>query len=185
MTILRSTFDHTSVLPSRSVAGRVLILLFVFLVSFGIFQARDQVEQLGAYGYPAVFLLSLVSNAALFLPAPGIALVVAAGGVLDPVAVGIVAGLGAALGELTGYIVGLSGQSVFEDRPLYWQIEHLMKKSGALVIFVLAAVPNPIFDVGGLVAGALRMPIWRFLLGAWLGKSLRFALLAAFGALAA
>ena len=149
-----------------------------------IFLAGDQVERLGAYGYPTVFLVSLLSNAALLLPAPGIALVVAAGSTLDPLVVGVVAGLGAALGEMTGYFVGQSGQVIFEERPMYWRIERWMSKSGTLVIFMLAAIPNPLFDIGGLVAGALRMPIWRFLLSVWLGKSLRFALLATIGAMA-
>jgi membrane protein YqaA with SNARE-associated domain len=155
----------------------------VLALSVAILLAWDEIERLGVYGYPAVFLVSLVSNAAFLLPAPGIVLVFAAGGVLDPVAVGIIAGLGAALGELTGYLVGLSGQTVFEDRPLYWRIEKWMRKSGTLAIFILAAIPNPIFDVGGLIAGVLRMPVWRFILGAWLGKSLRFVMLAYFGAL--
>ena len=184
MTTLRSTFDQTFSQDSCSTFWRVFALLFVLGLTIGIVLAWDDIGRLGIYGYPAVFLVSLIGNAAFLLPAPGIALVVAAGSVYDPVTVGIVAGLGAALGELTGYLVGLSGQNVFEDKPLYWRIEALMRKSGTLVIFVLATIPNPIFDVGGLVAGASRMPAWRFLLGAWLGKSLRFALLAALGAIA-
>lgn len=185
MTILRSTFNQTNATDYRTFIGRVASLLFVLVITIGILIAWDDIGRLGAYGYPAVFLVSLISNAAFLLPAPGIALVLAAGGVLDPIAVGVVAGLGAALGELTGYLVGQSGQSVFEDKPIYWHIEGWMKKSGTLVIFILAAVPNPIFDIGGLVAGALRMPVWRFLMGAWLGKSLRFVLLATLGSMTA
>jgi membrane protein YqaA with SNARE-associated domain len=159
-------------------------LMAILVLSATILLAWDEIKQLGVYGYPAVFVVSLVANAAFLLPAPGIALVFAAGGALDPVAVGVVAGLGAALGELTGYLVGVNGQSVFEDRPLYWRIEGWMRRSGTLAIFVMAAVPNPIFDVGGVIAGVLRMPLWRFILGAWLGKSLRFVILAYLGTLA-
>ncbi len=185
MTLLRTTFNQANTTDYRAVIGRAATLLFVLLITMGILLAWDDIGRLGAYGYPAVFLVSLISNAAFLLPAPGMALVIAAGGMLDPVAVGIVAGLGAALGELTGYLVGQSGQTVFEDKPIYWRMERLMKKSGALVVFVLAVVPNPIFDIGGLVAGALRMSAWRFLLGAWIGKSLRFVLLAVLGSMAA
>ena len=167
----------------QSTIGRVAGLVIILLLSGAIILAWESIERLGTYGYPAVFIVSLIANAAFLLPAPSIALVFAAGGVLDPVAVGVVAGLGAALGELTGYFVGLSGQTVFEERPLYWRIEGWMRKSGTLAIFVLAVVPNPIFDVGGLIAGVLRMPVWRFILGAWLGKSLRFVILAYAGAL--
>ena len=184
MTILRTTISQSSTDHRQFKLGRVLTLLLVILVTIGILLSWEQFERLGAFGYPAVFAVSLIANAVFLLPAPGIALVLAAGGHLDPIAVGIVAGLGAAIGELTGYLVGQSGRTLFVDRPFYWQIEKLMRKSGAFVIFVLAVIPNPIFDVCGLVAGAMRMPVWRFMLCAWLGKSLRFVLLASFGAIA-
>jgi membrane protein DedA with SNARE-associated domain len=48
-----------------------------------------------------------------------------------------------------------------------------MERHGMLAIFLLAAIPNPIFDVGGLIAGVLKMPVWRFLLAAIIGKSIR------------
>ena len=104
MTILRSTFNQANTTDYRTFAGRAVTLLFVLLLTLGVLLAWDEIGRLGAYGYPAVFLVSLIGNAAFLLPAPGIALVVAAGGVLDPVAVGVVAGLGAALGELTGEV---------------------------------------------------------------------------------
>ena len=149
MTILRTTLNEGSIFPGRTNASRMAGLILVPILTVIVLLSWDQVEHLTAYGYPAVFLLSLIGNAAFLLPAPGIALVVAAGGVLDPIAVGLVAGLGAALGELTGYLVGFGGQTVLEKRSLYWRIEGWMRKSGSLVIFVLAAVPNPIFDIGG------------------------------------
>ena len=58
-----------------------------------------------------------------------------------------------------------------------------MKRWGPLAVFVLAFIPNPAFDIAGITAGALHMPVWQFLLAAWLGKSLRFILLAALGKL--
>lgn len=189
MTSFPGSLNQNSSISWRTLAnsslGRTTGLLAVLALSAAILLAWGEIERLGVYGYPAVFVVSLIANAAFLLPAPGIALVFASGAVLDPVVVGIVAGLGAAVGELTGYVIGLSGQTVFEDRPLYWHIESWMRKSGALAIFVLAAVPNPVFDVGGVIAGVLRMPVWRFVLSAWLGKSLRFVLLAYLGAVVA
>ena len=60
-----------------------------------------------------------------------------------------------------------------------------MEKYGAPAIFVLAFVPNPIFDLAGMAAGAIRMEWWKFLLAASAGKILRFILLAYFGIWAA
>lgn len=184
MTILPRSFTRYSTTDGRSNAARGLLVIAALLVTVVFILMGEEIGRLGAYGYPAVFLISLLSNAALLLPTPGIALVIAAGGSLDPVLVGVVAGLGAAMGEMSGYVIGQSGQTILEQRPIYWRIERWMRKSGTLVIFLLATIPNPLFDVGGLIAGALRMPIWRFLVTVWVGKSIRFALLATIGSLA-
>ena len=79
---------------TRLSVGRSLTLLAALLATLAFILTGDQVERFGAYGYPAVFLISLLSNAALLLPAPRIALVVAAGSTLDPLMVGVVAGQG-------------------------------------------------------------------------------------------
>jgi membrane protein YqaA with SNARE-associated domain len=190
MTILRTPIDSPAI-RVRSFAirqeniGRIAALVAILVFSIGILLAWEQIKILGAYGYPAIFLVSLFGNAVLFLPAPSIALVLAAGASLDPVLVGIVAGTGAAIGEMTGYVAGYSGHTVLQDRPLYNRIEGLMKTKGILVVFILAAIPNPFFDIGGIFAGVMRMPAWQFLFATGLGKSLRFALLAGLGVLAA
>ena len=182
MTIFRNTFISSEQSVSRSTIGRAVTMLLILIISMVVYLAWDRLELLGSIGYPAIFLLSMIGSAAFLMPAPGIVLVITAGGTLDPIMVGIVAGLGAAIGELTGYAAGLSGQGMFMNNRIYWQLERWMEKSGTMVVFVLAAVPNPLFDLGGFIAGALRMPAWRFVLSTWVGKSLRYVLLAALGA---
>lgn len=183
MTILRAALGQNTIRDWRTSGGRLLALLFALCISLAIILGWEHIERLGVYGYPAVFLVTLFGSATLILPAPSFAFVFAAGSALDPVGVAIVAGLGAAIGELTGYLAGYSGQEVLEARPLYIRIESWMKKSGALVIFLLGAIPNPAFDAGGFFAGILRMPVWQFVVAAWLGKSLRFGVLAYLGLL--
>jgi membrane protein YqaA with SNARE-associated domain len=161
--------------PVVYIAGLVTAIAITIIILL----SWDQFERLGVYGYPAVFLASLFSSATLIFPAPGIAFILATGSSLDPVAVGVVAGLGAAIGELTGYLAGFSGQVVVRDRPLYRRMSVLMRKAGVPILFALALVPNPIFDVGGIMAGVLRIPAWAFILVTWAGKSIRFALLVA------
>jgi membrane protein YqaA with SNARE-associated domain len=164
-------------------AGRVLALLFVVGITVGIALERDEIEHLPVYGYPAVFIVSLLGNASVIVPAPSFAIAFVAGSALNPIGVGLVAGLGAALGELTGYLAGLSGKGIVENRWGYSWIQRSMKKSGALIIFILGAVPNFLFDVGGIIAGTVRMPIWQFLLAAWLGKSIRLGIVALTGSM--
>jgi membrane protein YqaA with SNARE-associated domain len=167
-------------LQMRDMVGHITALLCAIGITVGVLLLRDQIspEQLKNYGYPGLFLISLIGNATVILPMPSFAVAFAMGGVLNPVAVGIVSGLGATLGEMTGYLAGVGGRGVIEKQALYARLEKWMRKGGPLVIFLLAAIPNPAFDVGGVMAGALGMPAWQFLLACWAGKSLRLTLVA-------
>jgi len=53
---------------------RIFVLLAVIAITVFVFSIRDQAEELAAYGYPGIFLLSILANATLILPAPSIAL---------------------------------------------------------------------------------------------------------------
>jgi uncharacterized membrane protein YdjX (TVP38/TMEM64 family) len=50
------------------------------------------------------------------------------------------------------------------------------------VILLLAFIPNPFFDLAGAAAGALRMPLRKFLLWVWIGKFLKMLAFAYAGA---
>ena len=142
---------------------------------------RDHIRELRRYGYLAVFLIGLVSNATLILPVPGLAVSSVMGSVLDPWLVGLVGGVGQALGELTGYMAGYSGQTLVDENPIYNRLTSWMRRHGALTIFVLALIPNPVFDLGGIAAGALRFPLWKFLASSALGKVLKNVIFAVAG----
>ena len=155
---------------------RLSLLAFAVLISMGIFLLRDQLFDLEVYknyGYIGVFVVSLLSTGSLIFPIPGVVVVFALGGVLDPLLLSLVAGLGMALGETTGYLAGVGGRGFFENRRLYLRIEDWMRRWGGVTVFVMAFVPNPLFDVGGAAAGALRFPLWKFLLFCFLGRTLR------------
>lgn len=161
----------------------VIILVVAFAATIVLLfndERRAQVEQLIAspIGLVVLFFLSLLSNATLLLPVPGLALTMLAATVADPLAVGLVAGSGQAIGEMTGYLAGYSGQELIDASPRYARLVNWMRRYGALTIFVLALIPNPIFDVAGVIAGALRMPWWLYLLSAGAGKIIKNVALA-------
>jgi len=167
----------------RLTLARVLAILTVIIISVAIYGVRDRAEELAVYGYPGIFLIALLSNATVLLPAPGIALVFAMGAVFNPWGVALAAGAGGALGEFSGYIAGFGGQVLIDRTPIYGHITCWMRKYGSLTIFILAALPNPFFDIAGLAAGALKMPWRHFLFWCWIGvtvKMLAFAWAGAF-----
>lgn len=157
----------------------------VIAISVYIFSIREQAEQLAGYGYPGIFLLSILSNATVLLPAPGVLFVFAMGAVFNPVGVALAAGAGAALGELSGYLAGFSGQVVAERVEAYQRLLNWMEKNrriSYLAILFLAFVPNPLFDLAGFAAGTLKMPLRRFLFWCWIGKTLKMFFFAYAGA---
>lgn len=166
-----------------SIALRLLILALVIAITVYVYSIRDQAEELARYGLPGVFLLSVLSNATLVLPAPGLLFVFAAGGLFNPIGVAIAAGAGAILGELTGYLAGFSGRAVVERTKVYERLEELTRRYGGWTILVLSAVPNPFFDLAGVAAGALRMPVPTFLIWGFVGKTLKMLAFAYAGSL--
>lgn len=154
-------------------------LFFAFLIVILVFYFSPQLAFLKEWGYVGAFLIALVSSATLFLPAPAWALLFAMSSFLNPVLLGIVAGLGSGIGEMTGYLAGEGVREMLSSRIKETvQIEGIVKKYGAWGIFVLAFLPNPLFDVAGVVAGGMKIPWWKFLVACIVGRTLRYVLLA-------
>lgn len=161
----------------------ILAVLLAVGITTALFLYRDQVSQLGAYGYLGAFLVSLVSSATVILPVPGIVVLFALGASLNPVLVGLVGAAGGIIGEVTGFMVGYGGREMVPSRGrMYTRVENWMRRWGAWAIFAFAAVPLPVFDVAGVVAGTLGYPLWKFLLVGWVGKSIKYVLLVLVGA---
>ena len=167
---------------SPKVYLRIFTILIVIAITITIFVFRDQVANLEAYGYLGAFLIALITSATVILPVPGIVLIYALGAVYDPILIGLASGAGAALGEITGYMAGFSGQIVLENNKTYLRLEQWMRRRGMIVIFILSFIPNPLFDLAGAVAGVLRFPLWKFLIACFLGKTPRNILVAYAGA---
>lgn len=165
-----------------AVVWRILAMLFVIGLSVYLYLNRYRVQDLERYGYPGIFLFNLLANATLILPVPGVVVTSLMGGVFHPFWVAVAAGSGAALGELSGYLAGFSGQVVAERTPAYSRMEGWMKKYGDWAILGLAFIPNPFFDMAGIIAGVLRMNLARFLFWCWIGKILKMLLFAYGGA---
>lgn len=129
-------------------------------------------EVAGTWGYLGIFLVNLIGSATIIFPIPAFLVVFLFGAVLNPWLVGISAALGAVLGELTGYAVGLGGKKVIEKK-----YEHLLKKANEwmekykafFIITLFAATPLP-DDVIGIICGAIKYDLKKFFLASLTGK---------------
>jgi len=163
---------------------QILALLFAMALSVFLIINRARVAEFQEYGYLGIFIISIISSASIVLPVPSWILVATLGGILNPVLVGIVSGIGGTIGEMTGYLLGYGGRLAIDNVPLYNRMVSWMKRWGSVTIFVLALIPNPLFDVAGAAAGLLRFPIWKFILFGAAGripKNIFFAYLGVWG----
>jgi membrane protein DedA with SNARE-associated domain len=133
------------------------------------------------YGYAGVFLAELVSNATVLFPLPGAVATVVGGALLGnkPLVV-LVAGLGAATGELTGYLVGYGGKRFVEKRDEYEAVKRLFSKIGLAAIFLFSALPLP-FDIVGMLSGATRLNPVIFFVVTFMGKTVSRLMLVLLG----
>lgn len=163
-------------------ARAIVAVSFSVLITVVIIGYRDQLAQLSTYGYVGIFLVSVLGNATVLFPVPSLVAVFAGGTVFHPLLVGLVSGVAEPIGELSGYLAGYGGSAMIEDKALYAKMERWMLRRGYLTIFVLSVIPNPVFDLAGIAAGALHFPVWKFLLACWAGKTVKAIVIAYAGA---
>ncbi len=188
-------------MPTPALVGLGLVLVLVLGVTVALVPVLLGVseEDLKALGYPGVFIANFLGTATLFVPVPGLsaagqALIVTLADTLDPPLVAFLGGLGMATAELTAYAAGRGLREISSQRPVKLRgrlgravtkaarlIDQLMVHYGVPTLFVLSAVPNPLFEFAGITAGAVRMPLWRFLMAVTAGKMVRAFLLAYVG----
>ncbi|MGB5925147.1 MAG: VTT domain-containing protein [Dehalococcoidia bacterium] len=161
-----------------------------FLV--GYLKARFDIsgEGLATTAYLVVFITSLVSNASIIVPVPifvgimiPVADMMAEVSPWGPVLVALTASSAGTLGEITGYYAGYLGKKIIvtEATPGYQKLVGWMKRHGPLAIFLLSLQPILPFDIAGLISGASRIPLWKFMLPCWAGKFPKYLLGCYFG----
>jgi len=156
----------------------VLALIAVVAITIYIISIRGRVADFKQYGYLGIFFVALLANATVFVPAPGVLIIYSMGAVFNPLYVGITAGTGGAIGELSGFLAGFSGQAVVERTQLYERIKPQVDKYGGWAILVLSAIPNPFFDIAGFAAGIAKMKMRTFLFSVWIGQLIKMTLFA-------
>jgi uncharacterized membrane protein YdjX (TVP38/TMEM64 family) len=124
------------------------------------------------WGYPGLFLVSILSTASIFVPIPNLVLTFTFGAILNPFLVGLVTALGTTIGETTGYLLGLGGKKLLEKKHSKGikKIKKAFEKYGSdLWIIFLAATPLP-DDIAGIFCGIIRYDFKRYFLATLTGK---------------
>lgn len=151
----------------------VILFLTIIVLSAAIFLMRDRLQNVGEVGYLGLFFLCFAANATVLLPAPSLLIAASCALILNPLAVAAVAALGSSLGELIGYAFGTSGSDL---SPRFSQfLDNIAQKvtNPSLLVFILALLPLPLFDLAGIYSGGTRMKLGKFFLLCFVGKFLK------------
>ena len=162
-------------------AGLLLALAIVITVGYLYLRNPHFFDNLKAYGYLGVFVISIALNATVIIPVSNMTVITGMGAILAlPWLVGVVGGIGAGIGEMTGYVVGRSGRDLLAKNKMYVRVERWVKRWGWIAVFILSIFPFA-FDVVGIIAGATRMPVWKFMIACWLGRTVSYVAAAYLG----
>ncbi len=160
-----------------------LIFLFSAILLFSPLFFRFDLENIKSFGLFGLGIISFISSSSLF-PAPSF-LVAGIGGTLyNPFLVAIISSIGSTLGEGVGFFFGYSTKKIshpHSNKFLDWITKLIHHKHGALVIVALSFIPNPFFDVVGIIAGIALFPLKKFLMFVFIGRFARDLIIAYIG----
>ena len=131
----------------------------------------------------ASIIIGFLSSFTIFVPSPFFVLIFPLLQHFSPFWLGILFGIGSALGELTGYYTGFFSERIFlkkYEKYLKLVEEKFNKYHPSFVIFIFAATPSP-FDAVGLFCGLVKYDIKDFLTFTALGKIIKYWVLAYVG----
>lgn len=142
-------------------------------------QFTDVIQQLSTwmeslalqYGYFGIFLISLVGALSIIFPIPYTVIIFTLGGTFEPLWIALAAGIGSAVGEFSGYLVGFGGSKVISEKYKK-KMEFLMKlfdRFGLIIIFLFALTPLP-DDLLFIPLGVIRYNVVRAFIPALVGK---------------
>jgi len=138
------------------------------------------------YGYFGIFLLSFIGALSILLPIPYTVIIFTLGGlkigdawVFEPVFIAVAAGLGSAIGEFSGYLLGFGGRKVISERYRK-KMDFLLKlfyRYGPVAIFIFALTPLP-DDLLFIPLGVMRYSFVKAFIPALAGKFLMSLIIA-------
>ena len=151
----------------------IILVIFIVGLSVAIFLLRDKIQSVSEVGYLGLFFLCFIANATVLLPAPSLMIAASCALIMNPWLVALCAALGSALGEFVGYAFGTVTE---ELSPKFKKLlDKLTTKihNQTLLVFILAVLPLPLFDIAGIYSGGTKMNLIKFFLACFIGKFIK------------
>ena len=138
-----------------------------------IFQQLEQwLENFAVqYGYLGIFLISLLGSMSIFFPIPYTVVIFTIAPFFDPILIALASGAGSAVGEFSGYLLGLGGRKIISEKRKR-QMEALLKifgRYGPIAVFLFALTPLP-DDLLFIPLGVMHYSLLKAFIPALIGK---------------
>ncbi|MBS7606451.1 VTT domain-containing protein [Candidatus Bathyarchaeota archaeon] len=157
--------------------GATLTAALSFVVLYGAFLSESPLKN---YGLLSVFLAALFSHLTIVARGFFVPLFLSLVETYGPLALGLSAGLGGALGEVAAYYWGRGIKEALSPDERRNPLPRWAERYGLLVALIFAASPLPDTPII-LLAGLLRFPLWKLMLVQVAGKSTLYFLGAVIG----
>lgn len=158
--------------------GVIAIMVFSMLILSKMFTGDSFLEY---YGLVGIFLSALFSHLTVIARGLFLPLFLSSTQFYNPLILGFVAGLGGALGEIIVYYWG-SGIKEFlgSNRQGGKHLSKQVERYSLLIALIFASSPLPDTPIM-LLAGLLRLPLWKLVLIQVIGKTTLYSVGAAVG----
>ena len=153
-----------------------IVVLALLRISFGQWLADLVIKFNNDYGkwgiYLGVAIISIFANFTVIFPVPYVVALIVVGAFIpgvNPILVGLAAGAGAGLGEVSAWLIGRGGQEFIKSEKTERMKKYIDRGWAPVLIFIFAATPLP-DDAFLIVLGYAGYSIWKTLFWCFLGK---------------
>lgn len=151
----------------------VLFIVIIIILSMVIYLSHDKIEQVNNISYLGLFFLCFLANSTVFLPSPSLMIAASCALIMNPWLVALFAALGSTLGEFIGYVFG----SITKDLSPKFKnfLDKVTNKihNQSLLVFIVAVLPLPLFDIVGIYSGGTKMNLIKFSVPCFIGKFIK------------
>jgi len=149
----------------------LILVIGAWIIGFYFF---DDIEALKRYGYTGAFLVPMLDNFVTFINVGSFMIIAYLANILNPLFVGLLAGLGGTLGQFSSYLLGYSGvHFIIKKIGIYRSVANWMDKWGGKFIFTMSILPLPLVGFTGIAAGAAEYNVFKYFSYSLLGNILK------------
>jgi membrane protein YqaA with SNARE-associated domain len=165
-----------AVLRGRAVLSITSVVLVAAVSAYVLLGWMSNPDSILRYGLGSIFLVSMISHLTVVARDMFIPMYLPLATVYNPLVLGVAAGLGAAIGEVTTYVLGWGVAETIEEREGEdSRLSRWIRKYGLWAVLLVAVTPLPDTPIV-LLAGSNKLPFGRLFIVEAVGKTVLYSI---------